>query len=204
MRLTHALLIAALLPASVYAQGMGGMGGMGGGMRGGRGGGGGQMGGQRRGGGMPKFATAKELEKFNAADALLNDQRKLKLTPEQIEKMTALRATLYEKNSDLLVRYDSVRREFKPPTSLTDPRGPADENSMPSQEEMAKLREQMLLMMSIGEQMMERRPDDVASCLALVDDSQKDRATNVLKDQTEEMRKAIPERPTRDGRGMRR
>ena len=199
MRLTHLLLIAALLPAPLVAQGgMGGMGG--GGMRGG--GGGGRMGSQR--GGIPKFATAKELEKFNAADALLQDQRKLKLTEAQVAQITTLRSQLFEKNADILVRYDSVRRNFKPPTALTDPRGPADEGSMPSPEEMTQLRDQMLLMMSLGEQLLDRRSEQVAACLALVDDSQRERATKVLEDQTSDLRKQIPERPTRDGRGPRR
>lgn len=198
MRLTHLVLLAALLPAPLAAQG--GMGGVGGG--GMRGGGGGRLGGQR--GGIPKFATAKELEKFNAADAVLQDQRKLKLTEAQVAQLTTLRSQLFEKNADILVRYDSVRRNYKPPAALTDPRGPADEGSMPSPEEMSQLRDQMLLMMSLGEQLLDRRPEQVAACLALVDDSQRERATKVLDDQTSDLRKQIPERPTRDGRGQRR
>jgi hypothetical protein len=178
---------------------MGGMGGMGG-RRGGMGGPG--MGGQRSG--MPKFATAKELERFNAAEAVLNDRKKLKLTDQQVEQLTALRATLYEKNADLLVRYDSVRRNFNPPKALTDARGPVDEGSMPSQEELAKLREQMLAMSAIGEQMMQRRPDNMDACLALVDETQKDRARKVLDDQTDDMKKALPLLQSRDGRGGRR
>ena len=201
MRLAHALLIAALIPAPVVAQG--GYGGYGGGP-GGRRGGGGDYGrvGQRNA--LPKFGTAKELERFNAADALLQDQRKLKLSEAQVTQLTSLRATLYEKNADILVRYDSVRRDYKPPVALTDPRGPAAEGSLPSQEELAKLREQMLLMMTLGEQLMDRRGEQLAACLALVDDSQRDRATKVLDDQTSELRKQIPERPTRDGRPSRR
>ena len=198
MRLPHIVLIAVLMPAPLIAQG--GLGGVGGG--GFRGGGSGRVGGQR--GGIPKFATAKELEKFNAADALLQDQRKLKLTETQVARLTALRSQLFEKNADILVRYDSVRRNYNPPAALTDPRGPADEGSLPSPEEMTRLRDQMLLMMSLGEQLLDRRPEQVAACLALVDDSQRERATKVLEDQTSDLRKQIPERPTRDGRGPRR
>lgn len=200
MRLAHALLIAALLPAPMLAQG--GYGGYGGGPGGRRGGGDYGRVGQRNA--LPKFGTAKELERFNAADALLQDQRKLKLSEAQVTQLTSLRATLYEKNADILVRYDSVRRDYRPPVALTDPRGPAGEGSLPGQEEMAKLREQMLLMMTLGEQLMDRRGEQVTACLALVDDSQRDRATKVLDDQTSELRKQIPERPTRDGRPPRR
>ena len=112
MRLSHILVVAMLLPVGLTAQG--GYGGYGG--PGGRRGGGVQQTGSRNGG-IPKFATAKELEKFNAADALLTDQRKLKLSDSQVTQLTSLRASLYEKNADLLVRYDSVRRNFKPPAA---------------------------------------------------------------------------------------
>ena len=196
MRLRHVILLASLLPASLVAQG--GLGGMGGR----RGGGMAPMG--PRGGGMPKFATAKELERFNAADALLNDQKKLKLTEPQIAQLTTLRASLFEKNADILVRYDSVRRNFKPPAALTDNRGPVDESSMPSQEEMMKLGEQMRAMMTLAEELLARRPEQVAACLAMVDDTQRERATKVLEDQTNELRKQVPERPSRDGRSPRR
>ena len=197
MRIRQMILLASLLPLPLLAQG-----GFGGPGRRPGGGGDGRIGGQR--GGIPKFATAKELEKFNAADALLQDQRKLRLTEAQTAQLTTLRASLYEKNADLLVRYDSVRRNYRPPASLTDARGPADEGSLPGPEEMALLRDQMLLMMSVGEQLIQRRPEQVAACLALVDDSQRERATKVLDDQTGELRKQIPERPTRDGRPSRR
>ncbi len=195
MRLTHALLIAALLPAPLLAQGgYGGMGGMGG-----RGGMGGQrMGGQRAM--LPKFATAKELERFNAADAVLNDRKKLKLTDPQVEQLTTLRATLFEKNADLLVRYDSVRRNFNPPKALTEPNGPSDASAMPSQEEMGKLRDQMLAMSAVGEQLLQRRADNMEACLALVDETQKERARRVLDDQTDDMKKVLPQLAARGGR----
>jgi hypothetical protein len=196
MRLAVSVLILALLPAPLLAQGGYG------GYPGRRGAGDFGRVGQRQG--LPPFATAKELEKFNAADALLQDQRKLKLTESQIAQLTSMRATLYEKNADLLVRYDSVRRDYRPPASLTDTRGPADAGALPSQEEMAKLRDQMLLMMTIGEQLMDRRAAQIAECIALVDESQRERATKVLDEQTKELRKQIPERPSRDGRAPRR
>lgn len=168
--------------------------------------------GGRRGGGMgdqrmgnprsvlPKFATAKELERFNAAEAVLNERRKLKLTDQQVEQLTTLRATLYEKNADLLVRYDSVRRNFNPPKSLTDGSGASGASAMPSPEEMEKLREQMIAMSAIAGQLLQRRPDNMDACLALVDDTQKDRARRVLDDQTDDMKKAVPQMPSRGGR----
>lgn len=168
--------------------GRGGMGGMG------------SMGGrndQRSGrSGLPKFATAKELERFNAADAVLNESRKLKLTEAQVAQFTALRATMFEQNARLLVRYDSVRRDFKVPKALDGtPSGASAEP--PSREEMMALSDQMKVMMDVADELVARRPEQVAACLALLDDSQKGRAADVLKDQSGDLRKQVPERPRR-------
>ncbi len=188
------LVLLAVLPSALLAQGMGGMGGMGGGRRGG-GMGGGPPGPRNQ---MPKFATAKELETFNAADALLKESRKLKLTEDQVTQLTTLRATLYEQNADVLVRYDAVRRDFKIPKAL-EQAGQGGGGEPPSPEEMSRLREQMLAMVTVHEELMTRRPANVAACLALVDDTQKERATKLLEDQTNDLKKAVPERP-RSGR----
>jgi hypothetical protein len=147
---------------------------------------------------LPKFATTNELQSFNAADALLKESKKLKLTDEQTAALTAMRATLYERNADLMVRYDSVRRVYKVPKELENPAQSG--GAMPSQEEMSALGVQMRFMVSIAELLMERRADQVAQCLALVDDSQRDRARKVLEDQTDDLKKAVPQRPKQDGR----
>ncbi|MDZ7631996.1 MAG: hypothetical protein U5K74_11800 [Gemmatimonadaceae bacterium] len=192
MRLPALLLLAALLPTPLVAQMGSGMGG---------------MAGRRPDGGMsrmgrpnalPKFATTNELQSFNAAEALLKEGRKLKLTDEQTTQLTALRATLYERNADLMVRYDSVRRNYKIPKELENPN--MSGGAMPSPEEMSALGVQMRFMVSIAEQLMQRRPEQVAACLALVDDSQRDRARKLLDDQTDDLKKAVPQRPNPDGR----
>lgn len=191
MRLPSLLFLAALLPAPLMAQF-----GQAGGVPGRRpDGGASRMG---RPNALPKFATTNELQSFNAAEALLKEAKKLKLTDEQTTALTALRATLYERNADLMVRYDSVRRVYKVPKELENPA--MSGGAMPSQEEMSALGVQMRFMVTIAEQLMQRRPEQVASCLALVDDSQRDRANKVLEDQTNDMKKAVPQRPNRDGR----
>lgn len=139
---------------------------------------------------IPKFATTNELQAFNAADAVLKDAGKLKLTEAQVNQLTALRGTLYERNADLIVRYDSVRRTFKIPKELENPA--QSDGSMPSQQEMQALGEQMRFMVNIADQLMNRRPEQVAQCLALVDDAQRSRATKVLADQTDDLKKATP------------
>lgn len=190
MRLRSLAFVLTFVPVTLSAQ-YGGMGGYGG------------MGrrnpiientGPRRG--LPKFATAKELERFNAADALLREANKLKLTEDQVTQLTALRATLYERNSDLLVRYDSVRRDYHPPKELENP-SQSSGGTPPTQEEMAHLGEQMRSMMGVAEQLVARRPEQVAQCLALVDESQRERASKVLEDQTDDLKKAVPQRQDR-------
>ena len=84
MRFVNAVLILALIPTPVLAQGGYG------GYPGRRGGGDFGRVGQRQG--LPTFATAKELEKFNAADALIQEQRKLKLTEAQMKDVKKYRA----------------------------------------------------------------------------------------------------------------
>jgi hypothetical protein len=182
MRVSKLILLLTLLPSALVAQGMGGMRGMRGPI--------GENMGPR---GLPKFATAKELERFNAADALLRETNKLKLTEPQVTQLTALRATLYERNADLLVRYDSVRRDYHPPKSLENPQQGGG-GEQPSPQEMSRLGEQMRSMMAVAEQLMERRPEQIASCLALVDESQRDKANKVLEDQTDDLKKAVPQR----------
>lgn len=188
MRLPVTLSLILLCPCAVVAQG--GMGGMG---RGGRPDGGMQSIG--RANTMPKFATAKELERFNAGEALLNEQRKLKLTDEQVAQLTSLRNKLYEENGDVLVRYNAVRRNFKLPPSLDGTRAPSANDQLPPADELAALSAQMQSMMTIADDLFVRRPAQVASCLAVMDDSQRERATRILKDQSDDMRKQVPERP---------
>ncbi len=147
---------------------------------------------------LPKFATTNELQTFNAAEALLKESKKLKLTDEQTTALTALRGTLYERNADLMVRYDSVRRVYKVPKELENPA--QSSGAMPSQEEMSALGVQMRFMVSVAELLMDRRAEQVAQCLALMDDSQRDRARKVLEDQTDDMKKAVPQRPRQDRR----
>jgi len=148
---------------------------------------------------LPKFATAKELEKFNAAEALLQDTRRLRLTEPQVAQLTALRARIYERNADVLVRYDAIRRDYRPPAALTG-QGSSASAPPPTQEEMMQLGDQMRAMMAIGDQLLAQRQEQVTEALALMDDTQRDRARKVLDDQTDDARRAVPPLPPRDGR----
>jgi hypothetical protein len=91
------------------------------------------------------------------------------------------------------VRYDSVRRNFRVPKAL-EPNAPSGAEP-PSPQEMQTLREQMLAMMEIADSLMARRPEQTATVLAVVSDDQKKDAEKELKNQSEDLRKQVPERP---------
>ncbi|MHB8838469.1 MAG: Spy/CpxP family protein refolding chaperone, partial [Gemmatimonadaceae bacterium] len=95
----------------------GGTGGMGGGRRGGGMGGGGAPGGMARGTRATsiKYPSAKTVQKYNPAELLLEKHKKLKLTDGQQAQLKDLRLQIFDRSADLLARYDSVQREFKPP-----------------------------------------------------------------------------------------
>lgn len=191
MRLSSVVALIAILPTSLVAQGYGG------GLGGGLGGRGNRpdysLGQQSNRNQIPKFATAKELERFNAADALLNEQRKLKLTDEQVTQLTALRATLFEKNADVLVRYDALRRDFVIPKALEN--NPPSSAVPPTREELAALGQRMRAMIDVFEELKARRPQQDSLVLAVVEASQKERASKALRDQMDDLRKQVPEKP---------
>lgn len=63
-----------------------------------------------------------------------------------------------------------------------------------------QLGDQMRAMMAIGDQLLAQRQEQVTEALALMDDTQRDRARKVLDDQTDDARRAVPPLPPRDGR----
>src|SRR5258708_36260352 len=104
------LAVMLLVPSLAAAQG-GGMGGMGGGRR--RGGGmGGNEGGREAA--PPKFPEAKDLQNYNPAAYLIDKRKKLSLADSQVAALKSLEGRIFERNAPLLVRYDSLRREYHP------------------------------------------------------------------------------------------
>ena len=86
---------------------------------GGRGGG---MGGGRGGGGMgrtveaPPNPSAKDVEKQDPVQLLLDKHKKLKLDKDQITALHTLDATLRSQNAPYYHRVDSLHDAFKPPS----------------------------------------------------------------------------------------
>jgi hypothetical protein len=199
------------LPAVHGAQGgIGGVGGIGGtgGVRiggGSRLGGGGPGGGggiARRGGARaPEFPKAKDLEQFNATLPLLDQRRQLHLSDSSEASLTRLRATLNARNSDLIARYDSVRRDFKmPKPQRGGDRGrgrrggedtPASDTIAAPADAMEKARIQMRVMWDVGDQLMARRTNDVADCLNAIPPEQYGQAQRLLDEQTSQLRELL-------------
>ena len=176
LKLAALVLIAA--PTVLLAQrGMGGMGG--GGRR--NGGMGGNNGGNRS---APKFPVAKDLEKLNPAALLVDKRKKLSLTDSQVAPLKTLELKIYERNGALLAQYDSVRKDYRPPsgqaTTAADDKAQADAIA------------QMRMMRSILDQLIDRRRADVQEALSLVPEEQKKKAAEFLDKQDKEFLEQIP------------
>jgi hypothetical protein len=186
-----AVLALAAVPAVVQAQrgmGGGGMGGMGGSRRGGRGGMGGE--GSRA---APKFPVAKDLEKLNPAALLVDKHRKLSLNDSLVATLKSLELKIYERNGTLLARYDSVRKDYKPPSGT--PSTAADDKAQ------ADAMVQMRMMRGILDSLIERRRVDVQESLGLVPEDHKRQAAEFLDKQDKEFLEQIPSSGAMGGGG---
>jgi hypothetical protein len=180
-----------LVPALASAQ----MGGMGGGRRAGGGMGGGRNGEMMGAGSRPdqKLATAKEIEKLNPAALLIDKRKKLSLTDSAVAALHTLEMKIYERNSDLLARYDSVRQTIAPAAKSSDE---------PTAQQSADRQLGMQVMRKALEQLMDRRRADIGETLDLVPENAKKKAAGLLDDQDEELGKLMPRGPdgNRSGR----
>jgi hypothetical protein len=180
------LAVVLLVPSIALAQ-RGGMGGMGGGGR--RGGG---MGGERgREAEPPKFPEAKDLQKYNPASLLIDKKKKLSLADSQVVPLKALEAKIYERNAALLVRYDSLRSAYHPPSrSSGDAPAPgADSTRSVAMTQMRGMRELL-------DSLSERRRVDVHDALDLIaDEKTKKKAAEFVDDQDKKFNDLIPQLP---------
>ena len=176
---TFLILFLALLPSLSLAQRGGGMGGRRGG---------GRTGGDR---GMsreaPKFPEAKDLQKFNPASLLIDKRKKLSLADSQLAALRSLEVWINERNAPLLVRYDSVRRDYRPPSATNRDAAPGADSTRGAA--MAEMR----FMRSLLDSLVERRRADVSETLALIpDEKQKVKAAGVIDEQDKQFADALP------------
>jgi hypothetical protein len=105
------LVVAGTAAPAQYTGAGGGMGGRGGGMGGGRG-----AGGMGRAFEAPPNPSAKDVEKQDPVQLLLDKHKKLKLDKTQITALHTLGASLRAENGPYYLRVDSLHNTFKPPS----------------------------------------------------------------------------------------
>ena len=187
------------LPTLASAQfgGTGGMGGMGG--RGGGMGGGGMRGGAGGGQRAPEFVQAKDLEKLNVAETFLDEAKKLHLSDAEKERLTTLRTTLAARNADLIARYDSVRKDFKPPRmggggmrggfgGGMGGRGESDQEVVARDSAMMQMR----TMTDLTEELLARRERDVYEALDLIHEAARRDARDKIDETARKIREKLP------------
>jgi len=159
---------------------------------GGHRGGGGGMGGGRGAGGMgrsseaPPNPSAKDVEKQDPVQLLLDKHKKLKLDKDQITALNTLDATLRAQNGPYYQRVDSLHDAFKPSQGGFQ-RSTGSEGGRGSM--MANRQE-------LYETLMQLRTNDKTardSALALLKAPQKKKASDLLEKQLEESDKMLRE-----------
>jgi hypothetical protein len=178
------LLFLTLLPSLTLAQ-RGGMGGMGGRR------GGGRTGGDRAGTNReaPKFPEAKDLQKYNPAALIVDKRKKLSLSDSQVGALKALELRINERNAPLLVRYDSVRRDYRPPRDEA-----RDATSASSDSTRRTAMTEMQFMRTLLDSLQERRRDDVRETLDLFADQKlKMKAAGFIDEQDKQFADAMPQ-----------
>jgi hypothetical protein len=166
--------------------------------RGGRGAGGGgggvQRGGAQRGGGRggrgneaARFPSASELKRYNPADLLVSEKKKLSLSEMQIASLTTLKQTITDRNAAFLAHYDTLEKAYKP-DPVPPPYG-RDKDEL----NQAKVLRAMIDTLQV------RRILDVADAIAVVtDDNARHLAAQFLMKQETEFRSRLPQPPPRD------
>ena len=172
-------------------------------MGGGRGG----TGGGRRGGAggaardeTVKFPSAGDLQKFNPAALIVDKRKKVALDDSQVTALTAIRSRICERNAPVLARYDSIRKDFKPPKAQdrerTGSTPETDSVRVASLNQMRTLRELL-------DTLSARRTTDVREVLDYItDEKQHKAAVELLNDQDRNFTDKLPRLP--EGRGGRR
>jgi len=176
-------------------RGMGGMGrgGMGGGRRGG-------------GGGGPreeevKFPSASDLQKLNPAALMVDKRKKVSLDDSQVTALTAIRSRIFERNADVMARYDSIRRDYKPPKAQD-----RDRTGSTSETDSVRLASlnQMRTLRQLLDTLSARRTTDVREVLDYItDEKQHKAAVELLNDQDRDFTDKLPRMPSGGAGGRR-
>jgi hypothetical protein len=175
-RLALSLLFLATLPSLALAQAG----------RGGRGGGDGKADKYAPTNDLPTYPSAVELQKFNPVALLIDQRSKTSLSDSQIAALRPLQSKIYERNGDLIARYDSVQRIYKPLNAN-------DASSLKGDSTRTRTLQQSLVMNAVFDTLMTRRETDDSEALALItDEKQKKKAAELLDKQDANFAKLMP------------
>lgn len=156
-----------------------------------------QRGGGRGGGGksndkylptndLPKYPPATDLQKFNPVAYLIDQRKKMPLDDPTVANLRVLQAKLYERNGDLIARYDSVQRLYKNENAN-------DASSLKADSVRRAALTQVGIMNAVMDTLMSRRQNDDLDALALIpDDKQKKKAADLLDKQDADFAKLMP------------
>ncbi len=167
---------------------------------GGHRGGGGGMGGGRGAGGMgrsseaPPNPSAKDVEKQDPVQLLLDKHKKLKLDKDQITALHTLDATLRSQNGPYYQRVDSLHDTFKTPAGGFTRSTGSDGGRASMMENRQAFYETLL-------QLRTNNKTAQDSALALLKEPQKKTASDMLEKQLEESDKMLHEPGGGAGRG---
>jgi hypothetical protein len=177
VRLIRLVALLAILPSLALAQ---------------RGGGGGRGGGGRGNdkyiptNDLPKYPAATELQKLNPVALLIDQRKKMPLDDSTVANLRVLQSKLYERNGDLIARYDSVQRLYKSENAN-------DASSLKADSVRRMALTQVGIMNSVMDTLMTRRQNDDLDALAVIaDDKQKKKAADLLDKQDADFAKLMP------------
>ena len=143
---------------------------------------------------LPKYPAAVELQKFNPVVFLIDQRKKMSLSDSQVTFLRPLQSAIYERNADLLARYDSVQRIYKPENAN-------DASNLKADSVRIRSLQQTLIMNSVLDSLMTRRQNDDLDALALIaDDKQKKKAAELLDKQDADFARLMPAGAPRGGR----
>ena len=135
---------------------------------------------------LPKYPAAAELQKYNPVVFLIDQRKRISLSDSQVTALRPLQTAIYVRNADLLARYDSVQRLYKPENAN-------DASSLRADSVRTRSLQQTLIMNAVLDSLMTRRQNDDLDALALLaDEKQKKKAAELLDKRDGDFAKLMP------------
>lgn len=177
VRFAQTVFLLAAIPSLAFAQRGGGRGGSGGGGRGDK---------YAPTNDLPKYPGAVELQKLNPVVYLIDQRKKMPLDDPTVGALRELQSKIFERNGDLIARYDSVQRLYKNENAN-------DASSLKADSVRRNALRQTGIMNAVLDSLMSRRQNDDLDALALIaDEKQKKKAAELLDKQDSDFAKLMP------------